>query len=142
MTRTLVRVFCSLVVFVPSLHPSSLRADERTRTFPAQKCRYTLPDDDWSWLEDKSPNLFMAINSKGQVVYLGSFQVSPGTELSQKYIDGWEKGLLRNPDNKKRGGRFTNFLGIPCYQSEVVKVSVDKTQVGRVFLAHGFLYNL
>lgn len=117
------------------------------RTFPAQQCQYTLPGDDWSWPEAKGPNMFLAVNSQGLVVSLMSLPVSPGTELNQKYIEGWEKGLFKNPDNKKRGGRFTSFLGIPCYQCEQSRMLPELgvaniPGVHRVFVAHGNLYDL
>ena len=80
-----------LLLALLTLGPASINADEgATRTFPAQKCRFTLPESEWTWSDKEMPNLlFMASNKKGFVVNLATLKAAalpcePTTSSSSK----------------------------------------------------------
>ena len=67
-----------------------LRAGDNVKTFPSQKCRYTLPGNDWSWLDPKIvPNtICVARNSDGLVLMLSVIPVPADTTADAKFAAG------------------------------------------------------
>ena len=120
--------------------------DDRTREFPAYKCRYTLPGDDWAWhdatdVKKSKDQVFKAHNRNGLVVVLACQTASGVDGLSKNFADVFENGYYMTSSATKRGGRFITFLGEPCYQAES-EVRGRSTMVTRLFLAHGLAYYL
>jgi hypothetical protein len=117
--------------------------EEATRTFPAQKCRFTLPGPDWTWSDENAPNrIFLAKDKKGFVITLAAV-ASPGrVQMNEQFARGFENDFYKAPSPfKKRSGRFVTYLGLPAYQTEAMFPDGRTTAV-RVFAAHGLLYNL
>jgi hypothetical protein len=124
---------------------TGIQADERTRHFPAAKCRYTLPADGWSWSDrsEKGEALFAAVGPgpRGALVTLAVMPAPPSARMDQKFIEGFDRGSFIPGKLDKRGGRLITFLGLPCYQVEG-RLADGQTTVLRVFLAHGLGYQL
>jgi hypothetical protein len=117
--------------------------DERTRHFPAAKCRYTLPTDEWGWTDQLAGKaVFAAVGPDRTLVALSIMENPPSARIDQKFADGFDKGFVVPGDNEKRGGRLATFLGLPCYQVEGRLVTEGLTTASRVFLANGRLYIL
>ena len=118
-------------------------AEEATRTFPAQKCRFTLPGPDWSWSDEKAPNrVFLARSTKGFAITLATVKTPDPVQVNEQFAKGFEESFYQDRQAKKRGGRFITFLGLPSYQTESLLVANGRTLATRVFAAHGFVYNL
>jgi hypothetical protein len=119
-----------------------LAADEATRTFPAQKCRYTLPGPDWTWSDEKAPNrIFLARDTKGFVITLATLTQAAPVQVNEQFVQGFEKSFYKAASLKKRSGRFVTFLGVRGYQTESL-LPDGRTSATRVFAAHGLMYNL
>jgi hypothetical protein len=133
------------VFVVLILSGQNLRGDEMTREFSPYKCKYTLADNEWSWLPAEqlpAHTLFVAVNQqRGLVVTLATKQGTGREHLDQKFADGFEKSFLESSKAKKRGARFLTFVGLPCYQLEST-LPDNKSVIGRAFLANGYGYVL
>lgn len=117
-------------------------AEETTLTFPMQKCRFTLPGPDWTWLDKQPPKvLFIAGNSKGLLIDLNTMAWAQPIRMSDQSPDDIERFIYKPGEIQKRGGRFVTFLGRSCYQLEAI-VPDGRTVVTRIFAAHGFIYYL
>lgn len=128
------------------LVPSWLQAGEETREFEEQKCRFTLPNGDWSWRElsglyKDDGVLFIAKNRGELQLMLTVEKNSTGKALNQQTMDELEQELRSEFDFIKRGSHFLTFTGLPCYQLEILG-NGQKTAANRVFFAHGFCYLL
>lgn len=122
--------------------PSLAKAQDRERTFAAMKCSYRLPNDDWSWSEDKMPNntLFIAANKDGFVATLSYMTMSRSNLLDQDFVNDFESTFYKKAQMTKRGGQFINFLGRPCYQAEGV-LADGRTVINRTLLSPDCSYN-
>jgi hypothetical protein len=130
------------VAFLVAGVVAPLRADEPTRTFAEQKCRYTLPGPDWSWVDQQTPSvLFMANDARGYVVNLSFGRLPQPSTLNQSFVNGFEKSFYPTSKMTKRGGRLITFLGQPCYQAES-SLADGRTSALRLVLAHGNAYTL
>jgi hypothetical protein len=119
-------------------------ADEAvTRMSPAHKCQFTLPDNDWSWVDGLTANaVFIAVNRhEGLLVALTSVPLRPGEALDVTYVSSYETRFAATGAHSTRDGHFTSFQGLPCYQVEVLSPG-DKTALARLFFAHGSGYQL
>jgi hypothetical protein len=116
-------------------------AEERTRSFPAQKCRYTLPGAEWNWIDkDVQKALFIASNSNAFGITLSATNCR-APQVSDEFMKGFESTYYQPGELRKRGGSYTTFLGLPSYQLN--SSSPDgRTLVTRVFIAHGLAYHL
>ena len=146
------------VVTLTTIVQSELRAAELTRVFPSFGCRFTLPGDDWRWDDSVSRNqgqavkgengfatgfemIFEAKNEKGFAVNLCRMTTPWFVALDQRFVDGFESGFYKTSGLKKRGGRFTTFQGIPCYQLEATAAD-GRALTGTLLLANGYAYQL
>ncbi len=128
--------------------PVTARAQKNTTTtggsrdFPEHKCRYALPGKDWSWMEPTPPNhLCLATNRKGFVLKV-SFNEHPSAgHVGEKFAAELDKDQLQAGQATKRGGHFTAFRGLPCYQLEIREPG-GQTSVSRAFIANGIAYNV
>ncbi len=119
-----------------------MAAEETTRTFPAQKCRFTLPGPDWTWIDKQVPNLlFMAGNTKGFVINPSTVSTPAPVQVDEQFAKGFEKSFYQPGQIEKRGGRFVTFRGLPSYQAEGI-LADGRTSATRVFTAHGLVYHL
>ena len=137
--------WCLLVtaVTVPmNLSAQPPAVDAPARTFPAYKCRYTLPGPDWNWSDEQAPNrIFLAGDTNGFVVTASYVAIAKPEPLNGQYIKGYEEAMYRPGQLKKRAGRFITFLGLPSYQTEGT-LADGRTTATRVIMAHGYTYNL
>lgn len=141
MNRAIVGGFLALLVLVPSVHA------QQTKTFDEAKCTYTLPGEDWDWLDPQlvpSPSgktLALARNQKGIAFTLRSHEVKASEKPSARAYESFEKGLLESSGLKKLGGKHLTFKGIPSYQIDV-QTSTGAGSSIRVFYANNLFYYL
>ena len=79
---------CLLLSLLSLLASSSklMAAEEPTRTFPAQKCRYTLPGQEWMWINKQLPNaLFIAGNNDGFVITLSIVSGIGNEQVNERF---------------------------------------------------------
>ena len=129
---------CGVVLF-----STEARAEEKTRHFPAAKCRYTLPADGWSWTElpEKGQAVFAAKSPDGFAVILGFVEAPPSVWIGQKFVEGFDSKFGMPGELEKRGGRLSTFLGLPCYEVET-RLTDGRTMASRMFIANGHIYTL
>jgi hypothetical protein len=132
--------------FLLLLAAGNIRAEEKTRTFPEYQCRYTLPADDWRWL-DKSPHkpsLFVAGKDARLLVMVTVVPAPDGLVMDENAAAAADDGVgvvkLRENFMTKRGGALTTFKGVPCY--EYRGVLDGHTVVIRIVIANGFVYQI
>jgi hypothetical protein len=119
-----------------------LAADEATRTFAAQKCRFTLPGPDWKWSEKATPNsLFFAVNTKGFVVTLSVVESPKIWNIGDLSVKDFEKTFYVPGKLSKQAGRFITFRGLQCYQLES-SLADGRTGATRILFANKSMYNL
>jgi hypothetical protein len=119
----------------------SAPANGLTRTFVDKNCSYTLPGEDWFWLDSKTPNaLCAATDSKGHIVTVTFVQGAQTTPFS---AEEYEKGLYSGAPGqlKKRGGHVTTLHGRQCYQAESVFAD-GRTMARRALLVNGSCYSV
>jgi hypothetical protein len=126
--------------------PAPGLAQERTREFPAQKCRYTLPAEGWEWLEPPRPEAVFMAGSRGEVAVTLICAPLPTPKPRHadwlKFVEGAKRGLYQPGQLEKRGeGHFLTFQGLPAFQAEGTFAG-GKTMATRVFVAHGRSYQL
>jgi len=113
-------------------------APERTRTFPDQCIKFTLPSDDWSWEEaNVSKGLCFAVNKIGWTFTMTYMPLPKGMELDHNAAMGFEKSLYDPGELDKRGGGFLTFKGLRCYQTQGVLAN-GRTTATRIIHAHGY----
>lgn len=120
------------------------KANPPMREFAGQKCRFTLPGDEWKWLEPPMPmSIFSATDANGRVFAFCCGQIPPETMLDQSFAAQIEQAVVQKSFGKlqKRGGHFVIFQGLSCYQFEG-RYADGQTTVSRFFLAHGLVYHL
>jgi hypothetical protein len=110
-----------------ALRQPGLAAQERTRDFPAQKCRYTLPEG-WDWAGAGTCPLPVPLPNPRQADW---------AEL----VAAFQQGLYRPGYLKKRGGHFLTFQGLPAFQAEGTLAN-GRTAAGRFVIGHGLSYAL
>ncbi|MFL5338785.1 MAG: hypothetical protein ACJ8F7_01345 [Gemmataceae bacterium] len=121
--------------------PAEGKADDRTRTFAAAKCRYTLPGPEWKWSQPGKPSqLFTATCPKGLVVYLSVVSV-PTSRLDSGLVQNLEQGFYGSGQATKRGGRFVTIQGSSWYQIEAT-LADGRTVACRTFVSKGLSYTL
>jgi hypothetical protein len=119
-----------------------MAGEETVRTFPAQKCRFTLPGMGWTWIDKQAPNtLFMAENTKGFIITLSTVNAPTPERVDEQFAKGFEKTFYQPGQLEKRSGRFVTFRGLPSYQAEGT-LTDGRTTASRVFTAHNFVYTL
>lgn len=107
------------IALLGTLQAPALPMEERTRNFPAYQCSFTLPGEDWSWVDRPVPNtLFVAANRRGIVATLSVAPLSRSVPLDQNFVEGFEKTYYVAGKLQKRGGRFSTWQGWRCYQAE------------------------
>jgi hypothetical protein len=120
--------------------PIIAAAQERTKTFDAQNCKYTLPADNWVWLDATAvPGAICAARgSDGVTFVLGARKVRPNVAMTDKFVTGFDQGAAEE-GGKKRGGRMTTFKGQACYETEGL-INGNMTTAQRVVIANGLAY--
>jgi hypothetical protein len=88
--------------------------------------------------------LFLARGPRGLVATL-TVTTLPGPahghlELNE-FVVGFKRTFYTPGELEKRGESYRTFQGLPCYQAEGT-LATGQTVAARVFLAHGFSYNL
>jgi hypothetical protein len=137
-------LICLLALQMAS--PARLGAgEERTRTFEAQKCRYTLPGPAWSWLDDQKPEnmLCMTRNTNGFVISLSAVATSDGPEKNEQYGKEFEKSLYKS-GQFEAGGQFYDPVAVrfvPAYPTRM-RLSDGRKALLLVFTSRGFHYHM
>ena len=119
----------------------ALSARETVKTFEEYQCRYTLPGDDWSWMQLRpGMNAIVAARNRDGLVLALTVLPAPASHVvDAKFaseMDEWAAGKKLT----KRDGRITTFRGLPCYQLEAMHNA--RTTVFRAIVANGFHYQL
>jgi len=140
--RPFVGIIAALVLASPALGQGP-KAAAQTRYFPAQKCRFTLPDG-WSWVDRPIGNAFFAAESTdGLLVQATCAPAMAWSEMDERAAEDFERSLARSSRGKlkKRGTSFVSFHGLTAYQ--IAGVLPDgKTTVSCCFLAHQMAYQI
>jgi hypothetical protein len=123
--------------------PVVASAADPVKTFPVSKCRYTLPGKDWSWVEPVPAAEFLCVaeSRDGLTLMLMVLHAPTGSVVDADVSAGFDEGFAAAAGARKRGGRFSTFKGLPCYESEWV-LKGQCTLASRVVIANGFAYQL
>ena len=122
--------------------PTTIKAQETVRHFPAYHCSYTLPGKGWTWLESPDEKaLFLAERDDGIRVVLGVTKAPRSTRFDSKFLTEAKKAFIIPGKTEFRNEQTLEFRGLPCYQIGC-KMPDGSTTVSRAFLAHGFYYHL
>jgi hypothetical protein len=118
--------------------------DPNTRTDRRLKCRYTLPDERWSWLDTSELNLkelvFSARRDDGTTVAVTAIpNEGSGTDFSDKLVKGFESGYLKSYRGRRRSGQRVTFRGLPAYQLNATLQNEVSASV-RLFIANDLAY--
>ena len=120
-------------------------AESKTKLLEKFSCRISLPGEGWGWERPEriTGAICVAVNQDEEVVFsLAATKASKPAQVTDQAIAGYEKGLLQSGLVVKRGGRKMTFKGVPCYQFEGTHVEGGDTVVIRLFIAHGWAYQL
>ena len=112
--------------------------------FTEEKFRYTLPGPKWSWsVRPLEGATCAAVNQLGFVVTIGVTKLPRPVPIDEEAAKDLEKDFLSTVGNqfKKRGGRFTTFRGLRCYQLEGSHVD-GQTTATPFFSANSLLYSI
>jgi len=122
---------------------ASFGEEEQTRTFPEYKCSYTLPGPNWKWGVPKSDAgaVFMASNTEGYAVALMA-RAYPLKTITPKDAELFDKGAKKHGESTYRGGTFTTFKNLVCYQQQLNHPASRKTFASNYFIAHGNIYTV
>jgi hypothetical protein len=133
-----------LVLFLGTEIPA-----QQTKTFPEADCSFTLPGDDWEWLDPKTiPDsggkitvLVLARNRKGLAFTLTYANLNGNEKGSQREFEAFEKGFLESGKMTKMGSKQIAYKGLQGYQLDA------RTQQGqgvsvRILYANKKLYNV
>jgi len=117
-------------------------AQDKTRTFDAHNFKYTLPADNWTFLDESQvPNaICLARSTDGATFLVTTFGVPKDIDITDKFTTGFDKGAADN-GMQKRGGRLTTFKGLTCYETEGL-INGKMTTATRVVLADGLGYSV
>jgi hypothetical protein len=142
MCRARAKFLATMVLLLLPAAEGPLQAEERTKAFPSFHCKYTLPGADWSWgVPSSQPALLVATNPEGLRLVLVAERLKKADKIDEEYAEDYEKGVYGSGGIKKRGGKLMTFKGLACYQTEAILPN-EKTIVGRVFIAHGNVYDM
>ena len=115
----------------------SLPAQELTRAFPNQKCRYTLPDANWQWeAVDDPEKLFEASHPDG--VNISLLAIPGAADVDDAFMKAFETSYFAQI--QKRDGKLLTYVGQPCYEGKG-RIG-ETTNVTRAFSAHGYIYTM
>ncbi len=128
---------------------SAQAAEGKTKSFPKFSCRVSLPGEEWEWVDPKlvpqlAPRAVCAAMNKneGLVFYLVAMKTPKNDRLNDQIIAEYERGFLKPGFLAKRGGRQMTFKGVPCYQYDVAFKDSGDTATIRLFIAHGWAYQM
>src|SRR5262245_20303016 len=66
----------------------------RTRYFPAQKCKFTLPAEGWSWVDRPLGNAFVAAeNSGGLQLQVTCAPAAAWPQMDERAAEDFERSL-------------------------------------------------
>jgi hypothetical protein len=134
-------IIFAVLVFLASHRPAP--AGDTVKTFPEYQCRYTLPDNGWTWVDLQSGSVLTckARNRDGLLLSLAVGPAIAGAVIDARYAEKFDAGMAADGKRKKRGGRLTTFRDLSCYQSEWL-TNGGNTSVQRVVIADGWRYQL
>jgi hypothetical protein len=120
---------------------------QQTRTFSEDHCKYTLPANDWEWLDPKlapvsgMKTLAFVKNQTGVAFILRVETLKPGEKPTANSFESFEAGFIKSTNMKKLAGTKINFKGQPAYQIDAELPGGMGTSV-RLFYANNRLYVL
>jgi hypothetical protein len=130
---------------------ASAASAQNTRTFPEAQCSYTLPGNDWEWLDSLNSQLVQkgtghqsivfAGTKKGVVVNVRYDHMKPDEKPTPRWHESFESGFLRKSKARKLAANQLTFKGIPSYQLDVVMPSGQASSC-RVMYANNKFYEL
>ena len=138
-----IKVVRAVLLAIALLHGPPLHA-ESSRTFSSFRCSYTLPGANWEWVDEtRIPNgLFVARDDSGIVLMLLAGAAPPGAAVTNEFMVGVERGILKGGVATIRAKRTIQFKSLACQQLELDFSTLKKRAVARVFVANGFVYQL
>ena len=103
-----------------------------------------MPGANWEWMDEAPiPNgLFVARDDSGLVLSLAAQAAPPGASVTNEFMAGVERKVLKSGIATKRSSRTIQFKSVACQQLELDLPTVKKRAVTRVFIAGGFVYQL
>jgi hypothetical protein len=122
----------------------AMQAAEQGRGFPGLGCRFTLPNQDWFWVEPTQPNvLFAAATKDGLSLTAICDRPKYRSSVDQIAANVFERALNQSSGGQltKRGGMFITIQGTPCYQFHGAYPD-GRTTVSRLIQTNDFTYHL
>src|SRR5207249_4005265 len=124
-----------------------MAAGQDTRTFPEAECSYTLPGNDWEWLDPGlikagvGRGLVFAKSTKGLIFNLQFDPLKENEKVTSNAFESFEVGYLRSGQQKKRGSRRLTFRGVPSYQIDA-ELAGGQRNAARIMYANNKFYFL
>ena len=126
-----------------------LAAEPRTKAFPDEFCKYTLPSDDWQWQPTGHlPNaggqtIFLAKESKGATIVLTVTRLEKDHHVGAGSYESYESGMFQasKVSKKRPGSRHLEFRGVPSYQIEAETLLISRSSI-RLMFANQRLYSM
>lgn len=112
----------ALAVLTWALTATGARADgedkARMRPFPEIRCKLTLPDAGYHWIDHTgTPDAVAAMEGAAGVrLVLSVKDVPKGLALTEALTKDIDKGFIRPGVTTKMSGGMVTFRGLPCYQ--------------------------
>src|SRR5262245_41655919 len=103
--------FLAITFVLFLLAQSSVCGNEKVKTFAVPQCRYTLPSNNWNWIDHSDvPNAVCAAEHEdGRVVILFISTFPKDMVIDQAFVDQFDEEAASLAKAKKRGGRITSF---------------------------------
>jgi hypothetical protein len=136
-------ICCFLTFFVTAV---SAKAQE-TRSFPEAECSYTLPGNDWEWLDPKlvqlpgGKTIAFARNKKGLAFTLRYDPLKANEKPKSNSYESFEFGLLSSGRIQKQSSKHLSFKGIASYQIDAKTPEGQGTSI-RILYANDRFYHL
>jgi hypothetical protein len=117
-----------------------------TKTYPEAQCQYTLPTDDWEWLDAQlapkadAKSIVLVKNQNGMGFNL-RYQPLAGEKPTANSFESFETGFIQAGKMKKLAGAKITFRGIPAYQIDAEMPGGNGISV-RIMYANDNLYIL
>jgi hypothetical protein len=147
-------ILCASVLFG---FLSITNADEdysaKTKTFSEPKCSYTLPDEDWKWMDENALErlkqqwpegkpVTAALKQTGLIIAITFIPERANQRTDAKSLESFELGFLSTGRaTKRKEGKHITFKGVPTYQFEATMKNGQELSI-RIFFANNKFYQI
>lgn len=122
---------------------SHANAGEKTKQFPTQKFKVSLPDKGWNWAdEDGTRGSVTATSGDGLMLSVTTVHSPKAFSVGASFAKGFDEGFFKDGAYVKRGGKFIKYRGAPCYQALFQAAEDKRTGVIRVIGLNDFCYQI